>query len=282
MTILSVTRPNWIVPLFRQTGYVIEYKRFPADYRWREFLDLSEIDTRITAIEANLPANLAATLATMTAATATAQARANEGVANAATAQSTANAANTNASTANANAADAQATADNAVSAAAAAQSTANSALSTANAALPTSSIANYLPNRFAIFSDELIPITGTNQRFLDATNYPYGTINLINSSTGEYQFQVCVQAGTYTIHILYQRANNRAKMRLYHDATALGSEIEGYNSTPIYVNEAVQTGISIPVNGVYLFRFIVTGRNASNTTAYYFGAYKIWGERTA
>lgn len=43
MSFLLNGRPNWIVPLFRQIGNVIEYKRFPADYKWREFLDLSSV-----------------------------------------------------------------------------------------------------------------------------------------------------------------------------------------------------------------------------------------------
>jgi len=54
MPVLINGRPNWIIPLFRQTGNVIEYKRFPADYMWRGFLDLSSIIFDDTAIMASL------------------------------------------------------------------------------------------------------------------------------------------------------------------------------------------------------------------------------------
>jgi len=50
MTFLINARPNWIVPVFRQTGNIIEYKRFPADYMWRSFLDLSGVAVDLTPI----------------------------------------------------------------------------------------------------------------------------------------------------------------------------------------------------------------------------------------
>lgn len=51
MTFLLTPRPNWLLPLFQQTGLVLEYKRFPADYMWRPFLDLSELSFDTTDID---------------------------------------------------------------------------------------------------------------------------------------------------------------------------------------------------------------------------------------
>lgn len=51
MTFLLTTKPNWLLPVFRQTGLVLEYKRFPADYMWRPFLDLSELSFDTTDID---------------------------------------------------------------------------------------------------------------------------------------------------------------------------------------------------------------------------------------
>lgn len=50
MTFLLTTHPNWLLPVFQQTGFILEYKRFPSDYMWRPFLDLSELSVDLTDI----------------------------------------------------------------------------------------------------------------------------------------------------------------------------------------------------------------------------------------
>src|SRR3972149_1320668 len=92
MTFLLTTKPNWIIPVFRQTGFIIEYKRFPADYMWRPFIDLSEVIVDLTdindAIEALDTAVIAAQSTADTALTTAtiAESQANIGIADAATA----------------------------------------------------------------------------------------------------------------------------------------------------------------------------------------------------
>lgn len=72
MSILLINRPNWIVPVFQEliesdpTVYKIQFKRFPADYMWRDFLDLTPImlgmeALDLTATEALVTANQAVT-----------------------------------------------------------------------------------------------------------------------------------------------------------------------------------------------------------------------------
>jgi len=56
---LLTTKPNWFMPVFQQVGNVVQFKRFPADYMWRDFLDLSGLafdDTDINAAIAALEA----------------------------------------------------------------------------------------------------------------------------------------------------------------------------------------------------------------------------------
>lgn len=103
MAFLLINRPNWVVPVFQEviesdpTVYKIQFKRFPADYMWRDFLDLSSILVGMEALD---------TLATG------ANTTANQALLDAADAQTSANNAQTDATQALSDAATAQATAD--------------------------------------------------------------------------------------------------------------------------------------------------------------------------
>lgn len=60
MSFLLNPKPNWIMPVFRQQivedpfSVKIQFKRFPADYMWRDFIDLTVILSLITAINAQI------------------------------------------------------------------------------------------------------------------------------------------------------------------------------------------------------------------------------------
>jgi len=60
MTFLLTERPNWLIPTFRQqietepVSVKIQYKRFPSDYMWRDFLDLTPFITNITDINTQI------------------------------------------------------------------------------------------------------------------------------------------------------------------------------------------------------------------------------------
>lgn len=47
---LMINRPNWFSPIFSQVGNMIKYKRFPADYMERDFLDLQPLVDGIEAL----------------------------------------------------------------------------------------------------------------------------------------------------------------------------------------------------------------------------------------
>ena len=211
MTILVSSAPTFVLPIFRQTGYLVEFKPFASYYQWATFFDFSEFDTRITAIEAGLPADLAATLADMVAATSTAQTTADSAVTAAAAAQSTANGAvSTNTSQAASISANA--------AAAAAAQSTANTALSnsTTNAGL--------LPSRGHFHSEEQAVITGTEARNTDAT-YPFAGGKYTSTQNAVIEFYLTCRAGAHLIvSVLAQKSSASGVITMYLDGTLVNT----------------------------------------------------------
>lgn len=41
---------RWFAPIFQQVGNLIQYKRFPADYMWRDFIDFTDFANALVAL----------------------------------------------------------------------------------------------------------------------------------------------------------------------------------------------------------------------------------------
>jgi len=196
MTILINGQP-FVFPVFQQVGFVIQSKPFPAFYQWTDFLDFTEFDARITAIEAGLPADLAATLAGI--------------IGDVSTAQSTA---------------------DNAITNAAAAQSAADAAQGDATAALAGNSGNSALLPRYGHFhSDDGTYINGTPAYNTDGT-YPYAGGWFTTTQNAHVEFYITCREGTsITVNLLTQRLSSGAIFTFYLDGVLFGTQ-DTYNAT--------------------------------------------------
>lgn len=97
------------------------------------------------------------------------------------------------------------------------------------------------------------------------------GSYNIGNfSGVGDYvQYTTNItEAGTYKIVVRQMKASNRVKWQLSIDGTNQGSEVDGYSLLADYQEIDLGTK-TFTSTGNKIFKFTVTGRNASNTTAY-------------
>lgn len=251
MTFLLTTRPNWLLPVFQQTGLILEYKRFPSDYMWRPFLDLSElafdtsdIDAAISALEMSVTdlydlmdlAN-ADILALYT------------GLSNA-----------------NIAIVAAQNDATNALADAAAAQAT-------ANAAAAASAIADKTIERFA---DSAI-VTGATASIAANTAYRYNYVRFTTllAAVWEWYFVADLSAGA-SINVLYEQGTGQGTIDLKINGVGVGSKDFSTGGT---LNNALWTvALSAGVHGVgrHVLR-LQPGGAGSVGGAFALSLHKVW-----
>lgn len=248
---LMNNRPNWIIPLFRQVDFMIQYKRFPADYKWRDFIDLTDFDARMTAIEASIPPDLAATLDAMTGY-----------ISDAATA-----------------AAAAQAQADYATAAAAAVQSnldatnaynaTQDAAIATAAAAAAAATPSNQLPNNIFIDSVQNHLVAGSSLVIGVSGSYinNHASVMLTPANGDSWDVTFLCAAGTYLLRIIAPTNLNSPKTDVYIDGNLL-TTFDWYSNPAVFnVTKSVSTGALSA--GRHTLKMTVNGRNALNTTGW-------------
>jgi len=283
MTFLLNNRPNWIIPVFRQTGFIIEYKRFPADYMWRGFLDLSGVVFDPTSLQDQIDAlvatdetfatqiidlaatdvSLAADIASAIGQASAAQADATTALANAATAltaaneaDDTADAAQSTATAAGAAAAAAQSTATAAAAAAAAAQSTANAAL--VQTSLPD--CAYLVPSNFRTISG------GFATPVLQSGQWTHAYSDL-NGSGSLADCKILLAAGDYDYSLGYIKGADEGNLALKINGTASTTSIPSmYNATTLLgqiVEGQLISGLSA---GLHTIRFEVTGKQVASS----------------
>jgi hypothetical protein len=233
---LLTTRPNWIVPVFRQTDMLIEYKRFPADYIWRPFLDLSGVvydDTAvwdaISELEATDTATLEA-LALIGADAATAQATADSALANAATAQTTA---------------------ENA-------QETADEALALAGSAVGLSA----LPDNIYLTPENFRAIvTGFTAPTSQAGQWTHSYSDLAGSGAiGD--AKVLLGAGDYEFTIGYVKAADAGNLALKIDGAGSVTAIPAMYNATTQLSQLTQGTLANGVTaGLHTIRLEVTGK---------------------
>jgi len=198
MTFLLIERPNWVVPIFRQVDNVIQMKRFPADYKWRDFIDL-------TAIVASIPSDLADTLTGIGEAIDTLAA----GVVDA----------QTSAAAATVAAATAQSTADGAVSY----NTTQDAAIAAAAAAAAGNT--SLLPQRGHFHSEEQAVTTGTEARNTDST-YPFAGGKYTSTQNAVIEFYLTCRAGSHlVISVLGQKIASGGVITMWLDGTQVNSQ---------------------------------------------------------
>lgn len=253
--ILLIQKPNWIIPVFRQTGLIVEYKRFPADYMWRPFLDLSELSVDLTAIYASIAA-LEATDIVLA-----------DGITDAAAlALAAADAADEALAAAN----EADDTAD-------AAQAAADAAQATADAALASSGVAN--PTTCRVFADELIYVTGTPST-VQSSAVPYGVSVSTTTDLAACRYWVDLKAGTWEFHFNALKRNDCGRVVISLDSIILENTLDLYAAATNIMFVRSYTGITIPADGRYQLGFTVSGKNGSSA-GFVFAPYKFWGRRT-
>jgi hypothetical protein len=254
MTFLLTGRPNWIIPLFQQTGYILQYKRFPADYMWRDFLDLSslvfdptDINDAIAALDAEVTAvNELATSAYEYADTANSQAAI--GIADAATAYALAESASIDAG-------NAQTTANTALTNAATAQATADAAL--AGTLLPD--CAYLVPSNFRTIS------VGFATPVLQAGQWTNAYSDL-NGSGAIADCKILLEAGDYDFSLGYIKWNSAGNLALKVDGTGSTTSIPSmYNATTLLGQIIEGQLISSLSAGLHTIRLEVLGKNLSS-----------------
>jgi len=256
MSIFLITaRPNWLVPVFRQTGFMVEYKRFPADYTWRPFLDLSDTVYDDAAILTSI-GDLQAADITL------------NGLIVAAGADIVT--ALTQSGTALVNAANAQTTADEALAAAAEANGGALDAVA---------EIKRRLPMTFSLMSDEFVWEAGTKQYATSSLiGYNWTAFSVQQNAVARHQF--VARAGKYTINILCQKASNSGTIDFTLDGNPLVTALDLYAAAANNTFIHTITNVTVNDNGDHDIAFGVPAKNPSSS-GYYTGMQKIWGFRT-
>lgn len=267
MPILVDGTPTFIIPVFQQTGFIVQYKPFASFYQWTDFLDFTDFDSRMTAIEASIPADLAATidaiiteLGTIGVAAVTAQAAADLAQAQAAAVQSNLDSTNINVTAAAAAAAAAQTTANTGVTNAATAQAAAVAAQATANAASTPAT----LPRRILLMSEAQEVTAGTEVRLIDGT-YPFAAGKYTNTQNAVIQHLFTCRAGAHlVVSILSSKSSANGIVTVYLDGTLVITQ-ETYQ---VAVDKAFIFGATLGaiVAGDHTIEFKCLTKNASSS----------------
>lgn len=255
MTFLLTGRPNWIIPLFQQTGNILQYKRFPADYMWRDFLDLSslvfdptDINEAIAALDAEVTAayDLAASAYEYAD---TANSQAAIGIADAATAYALAESASIDAG-------NAQTDATTALTNAATAQATADAAL--AGTLLPD--CAYLVPSNFRTIT------VGFTTPVLQSGQWTHAYSDL-NGSGSIADCKILLAAGDYDFSLGYIKGADEGNLALKVDGTGSTTSIPSmYNATTLLgqiVEGQLVTGLAA---GLHTIRLEVLGKSPSSS----------------
>ena len=90
------------------------------------------------------------------------------------------------------------------------------------------------------------------------------------------------LSSGTWTLNAMLYKAVGGGIITPSLNGTALTTTFDTYGSSSTFNNVFQATGVVVPNSGLQTFSMVVTGRNASNTTAYSMRCHQFIWVRTA
>jgi len=174
---------------------------------------------------------------------------------------------------------DAAATAAAAAAAADTAQAAADAAQADATAALSAVSAIDTSLERFAVYGDEFLYLSGTPAQAVAAT-YPYNYFTFTSTLNAQPYINLHLRPGTWTFHILTAKRPDASKLTVTLNAVGLVTNFDLYAAVAVPTYVHVITGITVSAASVHEILLLAAAKNASSSS-HVLVVNKVWGERT-
>lgn len=159
------------------------------------------------------------------------------------------------------------------------AQAAADAAQADATAALAGVAAIDTRLERFAVFGDEFLYLSGTPAQAV-ATTYPYNYFTFTSTLNAQAYINLHLMPGTWTFHILTAKRPDASKLTVTLNAVGLSTNFDLYAAVAVTTFVHVLTGITVSAASVHEILLLAAAKNASSS-GHVLVVNKVWGERT-